>query len=146
MLEAMLGQKPVHRRSNPDWPIMGRIKLKYWKGWENFLRQIFCNRGAPTSSHRNWGGWKNPQSQEWDTFVFRSTKTLIWRRVEGDQEKWYKHGNPTKTGGTIYNVTTGVEIPRPKRAVCVTLKSQSKKTWVFHQGTRKFTNIGTKHK
>ena len=78
--------------------------------------------------------------------MYRSTRTLIWRKLEGDQEKWYKHGNPTKHGGSIYNITTGIEIQRPERAVRITLKSQSEKTWVFHEGTGKLTRTGERKK
>ena len=68
--------------------------------------------------------------------MYRSTNTLIWRRDEGNQERWYKHGNPTTPGGTTYNVSTGVEIQRPKRAVIVTLKSRSEKNLGVPQGNR----------
>ena len=68
----------------------------------------------------------------------------MWRRKEGEQEKWYRHGNPTKKGGTTYNITTGVEIERPNKAIRVTLKSRSEKTWVFHKGAQRSTE--TAHK
>ena len=105
---------------------------------ENCIRETFCIRGT-NKLKQELGNWKDTQAQEWDTYVYRSTNTLIWRRVEGGQEKWYRHGNPTKKGGTTYNITTGVEIERPNKAIRVTLKSRSERTWVFHKGAQRST-------
>ena len=135
---ALMGLKPAHRRSKLEWPTLGSIKQKYWKEWKNCLQETFCEKGTNRLTTQ-LGKWRNTQAQEWDTFMYRSTRTLIWRKQEGNQERWYKHGNPTKQGGSTYNVTIGIEIQRPERAVRITLKSQSKYSWVFHEGTREST-------
>ena len=66
--------------------------------------------------------------------------------MEGGQERWYKHGNPTQPSGTIYNITTGHEIEKPRRATRVTLQSHTEKTWVFHKGTEKSERLSPTEK
>ena len=53
---------------------------------------------------------------------------------------------PHKKGGTTYNITTGVEIERPNKAIRVTLKSRSERTWVFHKGAQRSTETAQKKK
>ena len=80
--EAMQGQKPTHRRSKIYCRTMGRIRKKYWKEWKDCIREIFCIRGT-NKLKQELGNWNDTQAQEWDTYVYRSTNKLIWRRVEG---------------------------------------------------------------
>ena len=37
-VEVLIGHTPTHRGSRLDWPIMGRIKTKYWKEWKNCIK------------------------------------------------------------------------------------------------------------
>ena len=128
------GQRPQERRSTITWPSVGPIKKKYWKEWKNCIQETFCHRGT-RNLRQKLGKWNKTNSQEWDTYIFRRTKTLIWRKRENGKETWYDHGQPVGNSMT-YNVNKGTEIEQPTRAVRVTLKSSSAQSWVFHQGSQ----------
>ena len=59
------------------------------------------------------GKWIITSSQEWDTYLFRRMETLIWRRIEEGQEKWYDHGKP-EDGIQNYNVNKEKKFRDPR--------------------------------
>ena len=84
------GRKHQGRRSDKEWPTVGPMKKKFRKEWKNCVRETFCHRG--TNIFKNLlGRWIRTDSQQWNTYMFRGTRTLLWRRVENGEEKWYDH-------------------------------------------------------
>ena len=87
------------------------------------MRETFCFRGT-NKLKKKLGQWTHTDSQVWDTYMYRNTATLLWRKIENGIEKWYNHGRPAP--GTLnYTRNEGQEIKEPKRAVRVTMKSKS---------------------
>ena len=94
--------------------------------------ETFCTRGT-NKLKKKLGRWNRTNSQVWDMYMYRSTNTLLWKRIENGIEKWYNHGSPAP--GTLnYTINKGQEIQKPKRAVRVTLKFKSGHSWIFNPG------------
>ena len=142
MIDQLKGNRPQERNSKVEWPTVGNIRKKYWKEWKNCVRETFCIRGK-NKLKKKLGKWIRTTSQEWDTYIFRSSHNLIWRRIEAGQEKWCDHRR-LEDRTLTYNVNKGREIKRPKKAVRVTLKSKSKNSWILRPGYTK--SVATENK
>ena len=95
MIEQLKGNRPQERNSKVEWPTVGNIRKKYWKEWKNCVRETFCIRGT-NKLKKKLGKWIRTTSQEWDTYIFRSTHNLIWRRTEVGQENGMTMENQRK--------------------------------------------------
>jgi len=143
-LSYLEGRRSQERRSPLSWLAVGPIKTKYWKEWKNCILETFCHRGT-TILRQTLGKWTQPSSQEWDTYIFRRTNTLLWRKKINGIDTWYDHGQPV--GSTMtYNINQGRKIKQLNRAVRVTLKSTSTRSWVSHQGSKNSIQIRNQDK
>ena len=110
------------------------MNKKAWKIWCTALKTTFTT--DRTYLHSPLGDWseKNPPSQKWLTHKDKEESLFIAPLQQ--RETWTEHKliGINKSQGLIYD-TKGLPATPPKKAVKITLRLQTKHTYIFNDST-----------